>query len=100
MINCDSLWNFVDQLLIQCHKIPKDNNVPKKLSTVKGHPLKIYQRHVAVIEVRNCFENILSGQYILLGIDIGDVDMILDWAWLNQVDPDIHCAKDSIFFHQ
>ena len=61
MIDCGSLWNFMDQLLIWRHKISRDNNVPKKLLTVGGHLLKIYQHHVAVVEVRDWFKNVLSG---------------------------------------
>ena len=53
MINYGSLWNFVDQLLIQRHKVFGDNNVSKKLSTVGDHPLRIYQRQVIVVEIQD-----------------------------------------------
>ena len=65
---------------------------------MEGHSLKIYQRHVTVVEVQDCFKNVLSGWYTLLETDIGVVGMILSQAWLNQVDPDIHWVKDTIFF--
>ncbi|MCJ1265822.1 hypothetical protein MMC22_005703 [Lobaria immixta] len=85
IIDCGSLWNFVDQSLICRHKVPGDDNVPKKLSTVGVYPLKVYQRHVAVVEVQDHFENILSGCYTLLGTDIGGVGMILGRSWLISV---------------
>ena len=100
MINCSFLWSFVDQLLIRRHKVPGDDNIPKKLLTVESHLLRIYQSHVAVIKVQDQFENVLSGWYTLLEINIGDVGMILGRSWLNQVDPDIHWAKDTISFCQ
>lgn len=90
----------MDQLLIWCHKVPRDNNIPKKLSTVRSHPLKIYQCHIAVVKVQDCFKNVSKDQYTLLKTNIGDVGMILGQAWLNQVDSDICWAKDLTFFCQ
>lgn len=83
IINCSFFWNFINQFFIYQHKFKKDNKIPKKLTTVEGYPVKIYQRHKMNVDVCDYFKNVLSGRHILLGINIGRVGIILGQSWLN-----------------
>ena len=89
-IDSDAETNFVSQSLIKNLQLSKNEKIADEwIEVIDEHSIRFYNRHTLNLNVENSeevFENLKCEFYAM---NMRGYDMILEYSWLNAINPDI-----------